>query len=274
MIKGMGEEIPQEKKEKTQEPKTTGKSDAKIKISGSGTIARVDARELDISGSGKITGPVNVTSLSVSGSAKVNGPINCEGSIHVSGSLRAYNDVTAEEVISSGFVRMRNCKCNLFSLTGMADLDGALSSDKIEESGTLRAKSIKCHDLNFNGIVRTDTLEGDSIEVHGSVDGKQVKAKRFELEAVSLSSGITNLEAEKIKITVRRRVIFPGPVVSLDKIIGKNVSLEGVRCAKVIAEKVVIRDHCNIDYVEAETISVSEKSSVIEQKIMPRTGNQ
>lgn len=268
MIKGVEEGEKQATSQISPEEKKVVRNNSTIKISGAGTLSRVDARELIISGSGRINGPVNVTRMDVSGSAKVSGAINCDEDVKVSGSLRTMNDITAEEVMSSGFLRARNCKCNQFTMNGNTEFEGVLSADRVEESGTIKSKTIKAHEMKFSGVVKAETLEGDSFTLHGSLGSNQVKVRTFELEAVALSTNISMLSADNIKIKVRRRLILPGPAVRIDKIVGKNVTIEGVKCRSITAEQVTIKDRCDIDYIEAESISISGRSSVTEQKIV------
>ncbi len=250
------------------EEKEPGGKNAVIKISGNAVLNRIDARGLNVSGTARIKGPVNVGSMDISGGARVEGPINCEGVLNVSGSLKTSNDITAEEILGSGSISARNSKSNLFSMTGMAYLDGTLSSDRIEESGTIKAKNIKGRSMKFNGVVKADSIEVGSIDLHGSIDSTKIEGTKFELECVTLGTSIVSLSADSVKVSTRKRLIFPGPAAYIDKMYAKTVDIEGVRAKSIIAEKVIVRDHCNIDYVEAESISVSGKSMIKEQRIL------
>lgn len=244
------------------------RKDTVIRISGSGTMSDVNAKELVISGSGKITGSVNVEDLHVSGSGKVDGNINCTSKVDVSGSLKVGGDVTSEEVLCSGSIKMRYCKCNTFALTGMADVNERLEADIIEQSGTLSAMSIKCKELKFKGIVKADTIESDVIRLHGAVNAKRINADNFKLESMGWGSDIGTLEADNVVITIRKRLILPGPRVSIDEIRGETVSVEGVNCRQITAEDVAIGENCNVDYVEAARMSISGKSKVGEKRTM------
>lgn len=250
--------------------KSAGKMDSVIRISGSGTLSEVNARELSISGSGKVNGPVNVENMHVSGSAKVQGKIDCRSSLNVSGTLKAESDVRAEEITSSGSIYMGSCNCNSFVLSGTAEIEGTLSADTVEDSGTLRSGSVKCRSLKFKGVIKAGTLEADNAQIHGAVNAKTVKSPKFELESMGWGTDIENLSGDSIRITVRKRLILPGPSVSVDEINARVVDIEGVKCKKIVAERVDIGDNCNVDYVEAATIMVSGKSRVGERKTLEK----
>lgn len=243
-----------------------GRKDTVIRISGSGTLSDVSAKELVISGSGKVTGTVNVEDMHVSGSGKVDGSINCTSKLDVSGSLKVMGDINAEEVMCSGSLKARHCKCTSFILTGAAEVNEKIESDLIEESGTLRAMGIKSRELKFNGIIKSESVESEDIELHGAVNAKRISARSFKLESMGWGTEIGILEADDISITVRKRLIIPGPRVTVDEIRGETVNIEGVNCRLVTAENVAIGDNCSIDYVEAAKMSISGKSRVGERR--------
>ncbi len=244
------------------------RKDTVIRISGSGTLSDVDAKEFVISGSGKVTGSVNVVDMHVSGSGKVEGSINCSSKLDVSGSLKVGGDVSAEEVLCSGSLRVAYCKCNNFILTGSAEIGEKIEADLIEDSGILRALGIKSRDLKFNGVIKADTVDSENVELHGAINAKRITAKRFNLESMGWASDIGTLEADEISITTRKRLILPGPRATVDEIRGDIVNIEGVNCRLVSAETVAIGDNCNIGYVEAAKMSISGKSKVGEKRTL------
>ncbi len=265
MLKGVEEEKYRVETPKGKKEKTVQKTYIQLKINGTETKDRVDVRELEVPGNVRVKGPVNVTSLDISGTANIKGPINCEGSINVSGKLRTPGDVTAEEVVSTGELQMRNCKSNLFSTRGQAYIEEKLTSDKIQESGSIRTKEIECLDLSFSGSITANKIEGHRIEIRGVLDCEDIKANKFTLESDSTISAVNNVEADHVKITMRKGVFPAVHHVKIDTIKGKIVEVQDVVTDSIIADKVIIGNNCIVNYVEAESIELSKDATVIEQ---------
>ncbi|AKA49443.1 hypothetical protein IX51_10430 [uncultured archaeon] len=263
-----GPENPSVETAETPGQKRKSGSNSVVRISGSGSLTEVDAHELHISGSGKVSGSVHVALMKVSGAAKVDGSVYFSDSLANSGSLNVSGVIKGGALNSSGTLSSESTKVSAFISFGSAKMAGLLESESVESKGTLKASGIKCRTMDSSGIVHTETLESGKVQIHGAITASNVKADSFELESMGWGTEIKLLESDDILVTVKKRLVFPSSRVDIGEIKGGTVRIESVRCPKISAREVTIGDNCRIGYVEAEKISVSDKSIVKEKKIV------
>lgn len=261
---------PPEVEETTHEEEKGGQNRTVIRISGSGVLSSPKAHEIHISGSGRVQGSVEADIMSISGSAKVEGSVSVKEKLTSSGSLRAGGDILSEKIDSSGALEARSVKASTLKTSGGTKVENGIEAEKMSSSGMLTASTVICGDLNISGTMKAETIKGGKMRIHGAIVSAEVEAESFELESMGWGTSIDRLAADSIVITSRKRLLLSGRQVDIVEIRGKKVDLENVNCGRIFAEAAVIGDSCNVDYVEAREISISEGANVKEKKI---TGN-
>ncbi len=233
-----------------------------MKIAGSGTISAGEYKTIDISGAGKLTGPVRCESFDVSGSVS-GASIECTGDVDISGSGTFSDFVTADSIDVSG-----SFKCG-----------GDIKADEdIRFSGGAKCdRNIKCADLRIDGsaAVRGD-IEAEAVSVDGVVncDGL-INAEEVEIQ---YHTGMTIGSIGGSRIEIIRggasKVIFRLPLFSSissggctvrvkNSIEGDSIALEGVESPRVSGRIVAIGDGCKIDLVQySEEIEISPNAWV------------
>lgn len=253
-----------------QETDESGKKDARgdtIKISGFGSLTDAIAHKLMISGSGKISGNVEVDLMDVSGSGTIVGSVIARDALKASGSLGIGGRVRGGNIIASGSLKTGEVDCDSLVISGGASINGKLRANEIRNSGSISAETIESKDLVSFGVIKADRIASENIHVRGAVNSEHVICKSYRQESMGWSTNIGKLESDIVDITSKRRLISTGARVSIDEISGKKIALESTNCNSVKGEDVVIKDNCDIGYVEAETLSVSSRSRVREKKV-------
>lgn len=204
-----------------------------VNISGKGIIPPGEYNSIKLSGSAMILGDIKCESLNVSGSLKCEGVVDA-GMIKTSGSSSFLADVKADEIDASGS----------FKTTG------AISCSKLSASGSLKAvgdiNAGKKVNLNGN-VVCAGTLSSDEIKIH-----------------FSANTDICSVNAENVCIRPEKTAkIFRRFASVTSSIVGDSISLEYVKCPRVIGRVVKIGNGCSIDVVEySESVDLSSKAKV------------
>ncbi len=238
------------------------------KISGSGHLSSVTSEYLRISGSGNVSGKVNVDNMSVSGSAKIEDDIFVAQSLEASGSLRAAKGIEAETIEASGSLRAGSIKAGTIDTSGSLRVETDIVARELDSSGSCQASSITIDQLDSSGSIEAETIKGKDIEISGSIRAGTVECETFSMsiDGVSHRNSIGKLDAKEVKIASRRR--FFKSTVDIDEISCREGYLESVKAKKVIADEVVVGDGCVIDYVEARVIKTSGDAVIKEKKVL------
>ncbi len=237
-------------------------------VSGSGHFSSVTAEYFRISGSGNVSGDVDVDNMTVSGSGKVGGNIKVTNIMETSGSLRADKLVEAGTIESSGSLHAGSIKANLVDASGSLKVTGFIDSKRIDISGSCTAESINSEELECSGVVRAESMKGGWIRISGGIRAESVECRNFEMsvEGGAHRGQIGRLLADSVKVTSRKR--FFRSTLEIGEIRCKTASLECVKAQKVFADEVVVGDGSEIDYVEAKVIKTSGDAVIREKKIV------
>lgn len=257
-----------EKRTKQENAHSAYSSDSVIVISGSGELPEAKAHELKISGSGRINGPVEVDSMSASGSAHIEGDITAKERIRISGSLRTSAKIKSGTLEISGGLRSGSISCKIFENSGSAKINGDIIADSLETSGSFRANNVECKEMESSGSINAEKIEGKKIMISGAVNADYIKAEEFELENFGGRTSIGLIESKSVKVDARNNFLFNKSQAEIDEIKADTVEIENVRSKKILAEEAIIGDYCEIDYLEARTIKLSNKAKVREKKIV------
>lgn len=262
---GEGEE---EKARDTDEKKEPGDKGDVIKISGYGKLADAKAHQLLISGSGRISGEVEVDIFDASGSATVDGRIRVRDRMSVSGSLKAGSSIEGGTIAISGGVTGKSIRCRVLATSGGMDISGDIEAETLRLTGRVSAERISADLLEGMGTAKAGSIRGGRIKIRGAINADEVRATDFMLESMGWSTRIGSIEAETVVISSRRRLRLTGGVPEIKEIKGERVEIENARCGRIVAGEAIIGDNCEVGYVEAKKISVSRKSSVKEKKVV------
>ena len=223
------EKIPEEKHENKEHERNST-----VNVIGLGKFDDIYAKELTVSGSVKVSGNVDVFNMDVSGAASIGGNITLSGGLDVSGSLVAGGSISCESLDLAGSLKAEE-----------------LVSGKIDSSGWLTIKKgIKAEIINVDGAIESDGVDCNSIQIDiSSTRGK-----------------ITKLLCNTVNIRRQRR-IFRSASIKIDEITCKTAELEGVIAKSIIGDDVTLGDGCEVDYVEASTLKMSENAIVRKRNI-------
>lgn len=239
-----------------------------IKISGSGSIASGEYKEVHISGSGRMSGLVRCANLHVSGSAHGES-IECVGKIAISGSGKFSGCAKAGNVSVSGALSVDgdvDVKEKL-SCSGAAKFGGALRCATLRVSGKATAsKDIEAERVDVDGILNCDGLvnaEEITIKYHsgmeiGSIGGSNIvicKSPNSGINIIRLPlfSSLAGSSTGKVKVKT--------------SIEGDNIAIEGVSAERVSGRVVAIGENCKIDLVQySEKIEISPNAQVGRQE--------
>ncbi len=237
-------------------------------ISGSGHFSNVTAEYLRISGSGQVSGEVDVDSMTVSGSGKVGGRIKVSNILETSGSLRAQAEIEADSIESSGSLHAGRIKANMVDSSGSLKVEQAIEAKKLDVSGSCVAGNIISEEFDCSGMLKTEDVKGGSVRISGVIKAESVDCRNFEMsmEGGPLRSQIGKLHADTVKISSRKR--FFRSSIEIGEIKCKTGSFEYVKAERVIADEVVVGNGSEIDYVEAKVIKTSGDAVIKEKKIV------
>lgn len=222
-------------------------------IDFSGVGVRVSDEEIRILGSGVVSGnPVKTGDFKVSGSARVHGPLEC-GDAKVAGSCDFDGDV----------------RCADFRSSGSSRVSGSLHAEDLEVSGSLAvAKDVEANDITASGALRVDGgVRGLDFRSTGSVRIQgTLKANDVDIE-LGGSSKIGAIEGQDVRVQMTGGFIRARGDLTVDRIIGHDVYLEGTTAQLVQAGEVRLGPHCHVEKVIAQDLTVHESSEVRERQV-------
>jgi cytoskeletal protein CcmA (bactofilin family) len=279
-----GSEKEERHDEKAQEESKTERS-KKIRISGSGMIQSVYAEETSVSGSLTVDGSIDSIFFHVSGSCRVekdvisSDTIHSSGSMHIggnvrgnkiesSGSLQIAGNMEACELESSGSISAESVICDEFESSGSAKISKLLRAKNIENSGKTKAESIECTMLKSSGLVEVRTVTGDEIYISGRINADSISSRRFEMKIYNSTSHVVKLQSDIVEIRLQKKRFLSGEA-KIDEIICNRAFLESTNSKYVKGDDIIIEAGCNIDYVEAKSLKISDEAKVKEKKIIP-----
>ncbi len=229
-------------------------------IAGSGKIAPGEYRNIRISGSGKIYGPIRCKSLHISGSGRQEGELRCEEEVKVSGSghlgtvwaenarfagsAKADGDLnlTGELHAAGSFHCCGSVKAGELRIAGAAHVEGDLEGETVRASGALRC----------GGLVNAETVEfrlGGENHV-GSIGCSAIRVRR---EADGTPRFFRTLFGGRAQ----------GYLQADSHIEGDSIDLEWTRAPRVSGRSVIIGEGCEIDLVQyTEQLEVSPNANV------------
>ncbi len=218
----------------------------------SGMGVRVSGDEVRIAGSGTVTGnPVKTVEFRVAGSAQVKGPLECE-TARVSGACDFDGDVHCVDLRSSGSARIA----------------GSLTAQEVDVSGALEvSKDVEASDISASGSLRVDgNVRGQDFRSSGSVRIQgELRAQDVEIELGGTSS-IGTIQAQGVDVRVPGGFLRTRGDLTVDRIVGQDVSLVRTTAAYVEGHDVRIGPHCRVDKVVAQDLVVHESSEVKERQ--------
>ncbi len=181
-----------------------------VRISGSASLAAVEASELHISGSARLGGDVSAERMSVSGTLKLEG--SCEAAnLKVAGSMHAY----------------KNLRGTNGSVSGSIHVDGDMEFEHLTISGS----------AGISGLLNAETL---TIHLGGSCDVGEIGGTDIFVDVPILRFGFLG------KLLGKRGV----SMLKCKTIEGESIRLENTVCDTVRARNVVIGPGCKIGLVE------------------------
>jgi len=239
-----------------------------MKISGSGSIASGEYKNISISGSGRLSGRVRCENLHVSGAAhgdiiecsekiSVSGSVNFSENtestvISVSGSLSAGGNIVAKDKIScSGAMKCgASLKCAALRVAGKVTVGKDVEAEKVDVDGI----------LNCDGLVNAEEV---TIKYHSGMEIGSIGGSRIVIcKSQSCGKSIIRLP---LFSSLAGSVM--GSVKIKNSIEGDSIAIEGVTAERVSGRVVAIGEGCKIDFVQySENIEVSPKARVGRQE--------
>ncbi|MGP6240465.1 hypothetical protein ACNF40_08715 [Cuniculiplasma sp. SKW4] len=262
---------------------STDRSD-RVEISGSGKFSAIYSKSVSVSGFLTVEGDLDSEGLDVSGGCIVHKNLLCSGVLKSSGSIRIEGNMTAGNVDSSGSIRVngsvnsgelelsglltaRSLTCTDGEISGSARIEENIEANTLDSSGSLTAKAIKCTTLKSSGSTKCENIGCEDAYILGKIESKSIISRTFNMEIYNANSNVGELRAEVVNIEARRRRFLAGEA-SFQKIICKKAQMEFTTAKYVYGDEIFIGEGCKIDYVEARSITVSEKAKVKEKKII------
>lgn len=138
---------------------------------------------------------------------------------------------------------------------------GEITSDKI----------IKCSNVcNLKGKVKLDSIEADSIKIHGRIRAKSIKGNSIKIlssrnskidlvsgKEIFIKNGTNDEENEKImnsilkfiKVDIEYKAKKEIAIFEVEEISGNNIELIGITASVVRGENIIVGAGCNIERV-------------------------
>lgn len=263
--------------------KGTDRSD-RVEISGSGKFSSIYSKSVSVSGSLSVEGDLDSDEMDVSGGCIVRKNLLCSDLLKSSGSIRVEGNMTAGRVDSSGSIKVngsvnsgkldlsglltaRSLKCTDGQISGSARIEENIEAHTLDASGSLSGKTINCKTLKSSGSTKSENVRCEDAYILGKIESKSIISGTFTMEIYNANSSVGELRADIVNIEARRRRFLAGEA-RFDRIICKKAQIEFTIAKHVYGDEIFIGEGCKIDYVEAKSITVSEKAKVNEKKII------
>lgn len=254
-------------KESPDGEKGRGERTNRVSVSGSGNLSDVYAKDFSVSGSVNVGGYLDADSIIISGSCHVQGEVKSAQMFEISGSARITGGIDANVVETSGLLKADSIKCRKLEISGSLSVLKMVVAEEFEVSGMSTAELVESMTVKVYGALDAETIEGNEVFISGKIKSRLVEAKRFEMKVFGTWSEIDTLDADVVEISPgRRRLMSRRAKVNTIKC--KRASLEGVSARSVTGDEVIIGDNCDIDYLEARNMKISDKARVREKKVL------
>lgn len=230
-----------------------------LKISGASTMPGGEYAGVSISGAGKIKGNLRCTSLHCSGAAKILGDVDCTGEIRSSGAGKVEGSAQCESLSSSGAfsVDAGLTVRTLVSSSGSVQAAQQLTADEIRSTGCLEAGRVHCRAFTSSGSCRVSgDLEAETAVLTGAAEiGGLLNAETVEISA-NRAVHIHAIGGSSIRILRKDAAAFlalfrttPG-CAKIGSIEGDDIELAYVETEIVRGRNVRIGEGCRIGCVE------------------------
>ncbi len=237
-----------------------------VRVMGSGQFDDVYARELSISGSGMISGNVDVINMEISGAATVGGNATVSEDLDVSGSLKIEGDAKSRSLDLSGSLKARSLISRTIDASGSLSVAQTVNADDIEISGRSEMSSLTCIKLESSGKIASDKIKAESINIDGIIESDTIDCKTIRIDLSTNRGRIGKLTCTSAKISRQWRR-FHSSSIRIDEIACDTADLEGVIAARIVGNDITLGDGCDVDYVEARTLKLSENAVVRKKNI-------
>lgn len=257
----------------TEEDSGTERPAGTIDISGRGKVGGMNADSLNISGSGKVEGDVNVREVNISGSASIEGDVRSEIFIS-SGSCKVEGDISSTKIAVHGSMKCEgDMQGKEIRVHGSARVEGDLHAKIVENSGRLVSEGdIKARkSINSMGTLVAGSIETGSFSGKGTVkvDGL-IKAVTFVMDMEDGgTSDVGSIEADKVEIISKtsggllsRLTGKKGGMMKAKAIKGREISIQNTSADLVEGDVVNIGPGCRIKVLKAGKATVHESSKV------------
>ena len=158
-----------------------------LKISGASTMPGGEYAGVSISGAGKIQGNLRCARLHCSGAAKILGDVDCTGEIRSSGAGKVEGSAQCESLSSSGAFSVSSGLTvrTLVSSSGSVQAAQQLTADEIRSTGCLEAGRVHCRAFTSSGSCRiSGDLEAETAVLTGAAEiGGLLNAETVEISA-------------------------------------------------------------------------------------------
>ena len=211
-----------------------------VKGAGSVKIGGGKYKRVNISGSFKCLGNLEVEEFKVAGSALVDGYLNC-GVLSVAGSIKIEGDLSCSSGRVSGSVRVRNVS------GGNLKVAGAIRGENIElesfsVSGSIKGAGVKADDIYFrlSGRSRVEYILAEEVIIEPSRKTRKFLPFTRRSGEPSLYLGSGGIKASRIDI---RGVRIVGDVEANEVYLGGDTVIDG---NVLYGEKLVVEENVKI----------------------------
>ena len=230
-----------------------------LKISGASTMPGGEYAGVSISGAGKIQGNLRCARLHCSGAAKILGDVDCTGEIRSSGAGKVEGSAQCESLSSSGAFSVSSGLTvrTLVSSSGSVQAAQQLTADEIRSTGCLEAGRVHCRAFTSSGSCRiSGDLEAETAVLTGAAEiGGLLNAETVEISA-NRAVHIHAIGGSSIRILRKDAAAFlalfrttPG-CAKIGSIEGDDIELAYVETEIVRGRDVRIGEGCRIGCVE------------------------
>lgn len=230
-----------------------------LKISGASTMPGGEYAGVSISGAGKIQGNLRCARLHCSGAAKILGDVDCTGEIRSSGAGKVEGSAQCESLSSSGSFSVSSGLTvrTLVSSSGSVQAAQQLTADEIRSTGCLEAGRVHCRAFTSSGSCRiSGDLEAETAVLTGAAEiGGLLNAETVEISA-NRAVHIHAIGGSSIRILCKDAAAFLGlfrtapSCAKIGSIEGDDIELAYVETEIVRGRNVRIGEGCQIGCVE------------------------
>lgn len=228
-----------------------------VRISGVGTVAAGEYRDVTVSGTGSVNGDIVAATFKGSGVTSVAGSVKAEH-MRVSGTGRIAGSVDAGDIVISGHCEIDgDVHAKSLRVSGTTTVGGSVNADDVDLRGGVK----------IGGDCEAETFGAQgAFSVGGLVSAQSVRIKLYgTCSAKEIGGGTVDVREDESgwRRFIKDLGFLPEKLLNVEAIEADGIYLESTKARAVRGGQVTIGPRCEIDLVEyTESYSADPGSKV------------